>query len=498
MNKQSVSRAETIRAFLPIYERYCTEVTIPPFVPKSLIPSILVESDGNKHISKENLPNRFNVKLNNIWSDTILTNYSAKSIYDWQIQWFEIRNLSYKYASYITRILENALEKNYDKANSLVKDANDVRKKWGKITVKDFPAKSVFIDDIRKINDWKESYQNFLTQSTAIINNENADSQRLAKMNLDNSLCRLYQMQNSFDFIFNETYRYEEISDKKTITEIESKEKLWYERLQRVIYFWEYFESSSKKIFIVNAKSEILEWWDNINVQRLTNVKEIITQFEEDSYYIFYISDELNVEEYDVRKISIAIEVSEFGNLEEITNDLLEGLYPLGNLDISYYTFILIDTFDVYPIGIQIPKESFERVEKYITTGEFEDFDFGKPLPIFLTEKDIEFLSNAKLKKFQPPKENDVAFVVLNNLWQFDEYRKYTNDNVSIEREWLKKKKDSIQKTNQANIKKLENIYSFERLEELKKLNNEVLELNNSFKMDKVCFILGVPENAFS
>ena len=139
---------------------------------------------------------------------------------------------------------------------------------------KEFPVKTVkyndeeeFGDELKNINDFKSSYENFMNQLAGILDQNNS---HLPLSNLHDAYLKLSAMQDAFDTIQKSTYQYFDMEI------IKKEEILWLDRLLKTVQF---FLDVPRKT-IVGAKEKILTWQEEKRKKELEIVNTILQSLE--------------------------------------------------------------------------------------------------------------------------------------------------------------------------------------------------------------------------
>ena len=115
-NEYSVDRINTVYNFLPFYDKYCTKAIVLPF-PNEDIYKVVIQ-DSIKAMPKENIIESFDIHINQIWSKTILDNYTADSVFEWQEEYLKLRKNGIAFVKTCNRYFEALIEKNSNRVKS--------------------------------------------------------------------------------------------------------------------------------------------------------------------------------------------------------------------------------------------------------------------------------------------------------------------------------------------------------------------------------------------
>ncbi|MGC4039112.1 MAG: hypothetical protein QM764_24350 [Chitinophagaceae bacterium] len=207
-NEYSVYRINIVHAFFPDYAHYCTEVNILPF-PNEEIFKVVVQN-GRKAMPKEKLFDDFDIHINQIWSKTILMNYTSPSAYDWQQQYFNFRKNAIEVVRLCVRIFECLLIKNSSRLKTVINDweqnankhltTHQVLKKYPSYNPKYF-EKEKFAKEEGKIDGFFASFRNFLNQMMGIFTPKTEHDRHLPIVNIKAAVYNLSAMQSAFNTI---------------------------------------------------------------------------------------------------------------------------------------------------------------------------------------------------------------------------------------------------------------------------------------------------------
>jgi hypothetical protein len=435
-NEHSVYRIQTVYNFLPIYKRYCTKAIILPF-PNEEIYKIVVQ-DSTKEMPIKNIADTFDIHINQIWNKTILDNYRSSSSFEWQEQYFQLRKEGIEFSKKCIRYFEATIEGNQNRIKSstkpLVEQATFLsgllksKRKYPRQSKK-YCDKEAFETEQKDINEWCSSLDNFINQFIGIIQPKTDNDRNVATINLRAVTYRLSAMQNSFDKIASLTFEY------FPTEQIKETEQLWYNRLLRSVSFFinKIADSPAKKIAF--AKTAVNNWWDEYITSRLQQVHSIIRNYEDESYFIFYLPNKI-IEEESLKYVVIGVDKLDVDSIEEDLLELIGGLSEFSNTEIDFFTFVNIH--DSEAIGaFRVQNDFFRRTKIALETGEFEESEFGIPIPINLDDSLLDSLEGITLKKIQIGQESESFIKMMFDIWKLSEYRKRLIPDNEIEKAWL-------------------------------------------------------------
>jgi len=424
LNECSVSRINIFKSIFPNYEKYNTKVIYLPF-PNDEIYKFAIEN-SRKTIPNENLFDKFDIHLNVIWRKTIMRQYSYESVYEWQRYQSDLRGKFLVFMKECNKLFEYLLESKpnrdiyplYQEVFQLM-----IQEKEFPVNSRRYDEKEIFESELKGINNYYFPFKNFMRQFIGIIDGTDT---HIPLVNLRDVAIKLDKMQESFKKIQDKTYQYFNMSD------IEKEEKFWVERLLKtVVYF---IETNGKKTQV--AKEAVAQWHDKKEKEEIDAITSILQAFVDKTGFMIYHS--LNViEKGNIREFSIAIEGYEEGDLE----DVLFGLVDFYMVDIDYVNIIRVQNKEA-SYGFRIPKQFFEKVQNELDGGEYEESEFGNPLPINITEELLETLNEKITIESQPEEITKTAFVeIMYDIWKLTEYRSNLDAKNEIENKWLQKVK---------------------------------------------------------
>lgn len=103
------------------------------------------------------------------------------------------------------------------------------------------------------------------------------------------------------------------------------------------------------------------------------------------------------------------------------------GFVNVINIVDNYATFVF-----------RIPVSYFIKVEYFLETGEYEEDEFGNPLPLNTTEELLSFLNEEVLLNDEIQNENILKLIqIFFDIWELIEYREKLDINSKIEEGWL-------------------------------------------------------------
>jgi len=484
-NDCSVQRIQTVYSFLPIYDNYCTEAIVLPFPDEGICKVVVQESI--KAMPKENIPNTFDVHINKIWIKTIMHNYSANSIFEWQEEHLELRKKGVEFAKMCNRYFETLLENKSSRlkstGNSLIEFVNILSKlmktrKTCPQSSKRYYEEEVFKDEQKAISEWCFPLDNFLNQFAGIIQPKEDNDRNLAIFNMKAIVYRLSKMQSAYKEIQEATFEY------FPTQHISENEQVWYERLLRTVSFFIYRATNQKTGNIIVAKNAIDNWWKKHHEKKLTQIYSIIKQYEKDSHFKFYLPNKI-IEDESSMYLVIGVERIDMNNFEQDFLDLMGGLVELSSTDIDFFSFINIQDNQAIS-GFRVQKEFIDRIRVLLEEGQFEESEYGNPLPLILDKNLLEPLEGITIKPLTIEKGNEYFTEMMYSVWKLSECRKRLNIENEIEKQWLEEiEQDYIASINECltHIKHDNTLNEFQTYE---LLINQIIDREKKISVDEI------------
>lgn len=434
-NDESVSRISCVSSFMPIYDHYCTQGITPPFPGKELLKNN--PDNSIKKMPKENIPRSLDLSRNKIWSRVILSKYEYPSMFEWQKQWYENRKKALDFIKNSNILFEALLERNQNRirTSSLKLDAQRFELNTILASTKEFPnlnSKDLrtgkFSDEIKQIREWEFSLKNIVAQITNIVLPQKDNDQHLAKTNFRIAKSKIPLMQNAFSSINNQTFRYFDFS------QVDTEENKWYERTFKTIAYYIENQGMQRKVF--NAKSTVSTWWERKLNNELNQLHNVLTEFEENSDYVVYKPNKI-IEEGILRQAVIGISNLDISNLGVDFPQIMFGLFILSELDIDQYIITFVDENAYSNTATMVSKAFFQNIKKTVEGEEYEESEYGNPIPFILTQKTLEPLNGVKLKEAKTNLLASLAVDLIIELWKLAETRKRLDKTSEIESRWL-------------------------------------------------------------
>lgn len=438
-NEYSVYRINIVHAFFPDYAHYCTEVNILPF-PNEEIYKVVVQN-GRKAMPKENIFDDFDIHINQIWSKTILMNYTSLSAYDWQRQYFDFRKNAIVVVRLCVRIFECLLTKNHSRLKTVINDweqnANRhlathlVLKKYPSYNPKYFETEK-FVKEQGKIESFFGSFRNFLNQMMGIFTPKTEHNKHLPIINIKDAVYNLSAMQTAFNTITDSSVAYFPFES------IVAQEKDWYTRLSHTAQFYIHHSKTAWTETIIDPMRSVTQWWEAEQKKNLAALHAIIKEYEEFSSFTFFLPTEI-IEEESLRSVGIGVQGCDLVDTQQSDLfDLSMGLHKLAGTGIHFFTFVFINEEKEVVGSFRFNSDYFDRFNSLVETGEFDQEDsFSTPLPVTPEKTLLEKIEgDIHIKTVVPDKNNTDYYKMMIEIWKLSEYRQCLSSSKP-EQDWL-------------------------------------------------------------
>lgn len=484
-NEFSVFRIQVVHAFLPFYEKYCTEAILLPFPSEEIIS--VVKQNSIKHLTVEAIGNMFDVHLNKIWLFTIQKNYQETSAYEWQKNILEVRKMAIEWTKGIIKLVDSLLEGNNGKKEKVLPSidlirvnlSNAIAKKraYPKYEKKYFELND-YLPEEKEINKWFSSLGNTNSQLLNIFVPKEAHDRNVALINLKAIYLKLDTMQEAFRKVENKTIPY---FDSESICQ---EEKRCFERLYATIQYYVFHIPLENKKAVHVARKAVEEWWPQAKNEKLYKLKAILNVIEENSNYKFILPN--NLEETETLTYAtfgiVAFDFSDEDALFQFSMDLS----LLSNLDIDFFSIIVVKD-DTAIGGLRFKNDYFEAFNRLLMGEEDIDQNGLSPLPIHIDPKTITTLAEISLPTPSIiSQEKEKKIQILFELWKLSEHRTRLNKESEIEKNWLQ----AIESKSNQTLEKLLNSVSQQH-------NNFVDFVNKGLKKDFIYTKENIVEQLF-
>lgn len=432
INESSVYRINVVRAFFPFYSKYCTEALILPFPNEAMIKA--AQQMSRKAISPKNLPDEFNVHINQIWAKSILDQYAADSAYDWQKTQLLLREKIVSIARKCIRSMEAGLENNVSRIRSQINEfqiegneylaMSKVRIKYPPQSRKYF-ERSAFEKQELSINKFQSIFRAFVEQFYGLVAPKNDDDSRLPTINIKDAVNRLEEMQNAFEEIAGSSHKY------FSTDEIRRNESITIPRLARTAEFYRDRLKTGHNERIVAAENVINAWVRKQEDEILRSVRDVVGSVDKDSSWQFTLPTKV-VEIESIKYLTIAVQ-----NLDIAANlfDFSIALKDLATTGVHYFVIIFADDMKRIHSTLQFGQRYFAKF-KAVLEGEDGEDDYGIPVNIDVHDPKVVVPAGFFEKKVQLKHYEDY-FKMMYDIWKLSEHRARLRSDNSVELEWL-------------------------------------------------------------
>lgn len=419
-NTESMKRLNLICKFLPIYDTY-SAVAIQPKVDSLENISSNMPDESMKNIPRRNLIIAFHQEYQKLWSNTILSNYEAPTVYDWLAFWNGIRQ------DIVTLWKKNIdiIDKKLNQKKISPRDLNELDGLRNKIITQlkveypyprqNRPFESIkFPEEVTKIkNIYFPSVRNYIGQMVGLLMKVEKDS-HLAIFNLRNAKKQLPEMQALFRSIIKQSGYYS-----IQYNNLENDECAWIDKLLAYNLFY-LKNSGTRKV----RQKQVDTWMAEQNRDLLTNIRDAI---QENSLYS--ISFEYPVCRLDDGTLFMFPLISDNIDLTNnaVSTSLVLSLIPVSNFEIDFVIIILRAerANTVRPYGIRISKDFLLKAKRAV--DENDDSHLATtfpPLPIEITQQMLDVFSTKYVIELESTKL-DGYDVFFEKLWEYSQFRKY-------------------------------------------------------------------------
>lgn len=419
-NTESMNRINLICKFLPIYDTY-SAVAIRPKVNFLENINSNVPDESMKNISRRNLIIAFHQEYQKLWSNTILSNYEAPTVYDWLAFWNGLRQdivaLWKKNIDIIDKKIKQKkiVSSDLDELNGLCNKIITQLKDEYPYPRQNRPFEKIKLpEEVTKIkNIYFPSVRNYICQMASLLIKVEKDS-HLAIFNLRNAKKELHEMQTSFRSIIEQSgYYFEQDNNLK------DDECTWIDKLLAYNLFY-LKNSGMRKV----QQKQVDTWIAEQNRDLLTNIRNAIQENN-----LCSISFEYPVCRLDDGTLFIFPLISDNINLTNnaIFTSLVLSLIPVLNFEIDFVIIILRAerANTVRPVGIRISKDYLLKVKRAIDENDDSHLATAiPPLPIKITQQILDVFSTKYIIGLENTNLSgyDVFF---EKLWEYSQFGKY-------------------------------------------------------------------------
>lgn len=417
---------------------------------------------------------------------SLRANYTCASVYDWQRQWFDIRQRALDLIKILIELYEaflNGSEKRIQRASRKVgsKDEDFFQLYTAP---RQFPRRNndlfnspAFTEDIKVLDEWLANWRTFFKQAHLVIKPMKSNDPFIANMNLQEMLQGLAPMQQGFDFISTSTHPYFDTS------KITAEETQWYRRLNRLVYFCMANPNDIGKT--PNPRRAIPKWLHQQERMRIEAISKSLESFELSTGKAT-ITPRHTVEEGITRKAILGIEELKWEQSDDLFGSLFIPLLELTDLDIDVYSLIFVVNGHVkHPVALAIPRTFLQRVKRcFDTGGELETSDFGNPYPEIIEPAMLEVLEGVSSASIEEDTVSSSIGSIIMSLWFVSESRQRLSSNEEVESKWLSELEDFYREKVDKATDVLVSAASPKISSKYREIADEILSLGGSFTDD--------------
>lgn len=435
-NELSMQRIDVVRKLFPYYKRYCAQTIVFPFPDASLHKALL--SAAHKKIPLENMPDDFDVHINQIGIRTILHMFAADSSFEWQKQIKLFRELIVEHMKSFIRNVEAGLESNQSKTSKL---NSELRKLHETISVKypslkkypfgshKYSKKRLFEKEQKDISDWMQSYINFLSQLTYLVDPAH-EQFHLPVYNLKDAVQNLSKMQQAFEEIAANSTTYFDTST------LNDEEKKWLTRLHKTVSFIQIRLATGDIEKIVVAAREIERQWIEREGLELAYLHDIIKEYAQNSPYNLFLPTQI-LEDGLVRYAVVGVQGVDVTDGEQWVS-LLKGLQKFHETKVHAVIFVAVNSANQATSAIHVNKEFFLIFLPNANLDPEQLENISMPIPQILTDSHLNCLEG--VSPLPPQKNDDIDHSyasIIYDIWQLQQYREALDNDNPIENKWL-------------------------------------------------------------
>lgn len=386
-NEQAVNRLRYLRKIFSGYQRYCSEGLFPSLLGTGLS----FPTDTNKQMPRENLDLEQNAEKNRAYLHAVESEYSAESIFDWQKQWFDLRNKMLRSVRYCLNYYKAVLGQKRMKIGELLNVLNSVL--YQSSHIKGLPPSfsSKFQKEAGDLQKWMADMTNVFRQFGGHDPNDaNHQSSRLMRYNLKAALKILPKAQKAMLTITEDTRSYFRFSD------LDATELKEYEVLSEVIDFW--FEKGTQQV--TDVRNAAAAHREEMRTQFVKAIRSALQPVEAQGFHFAYPNGPL--EDHPLRNICLGFEIESF---ETQILLLTQTLTQLSKFQLEYHFLYLAPLVNgklITPIIMRISRESILQIVEgsvfsttdlpFLPVEPPEGFFDVLPIELLATSKEMELL----------------------------------------------------------------------------------------------------------
>ncbi|MBK8965267.1 MAG: hypothetical protein IPM36_01040 [Lewinellaceae bacterium] len=461
INRQSVSRAESITYCLPQFKQYNIAGL---YFPNPVILHLTSSNDDSVKNAKWDgwlKHDKFSVRGNQAWSSQVLSNYQFSTHYEWQQYWFVFREKAVEWTRQTIRCLEKVLQNNpaFHKEEKILQELHTslraFKKQGRRIRYdEDFFTEEKFQVEVKKVQDWQSVFENVLNQTFPNVGDDNLC--RVFKVNTRESSTKLADMQKAYEKIVIATGNY--FNTDSLILNEQSTFQYLADLVEYFVDIWR-----PKRLKIDKPRNEIRIWKEQKWRTELASLYQVQTAFKEYLGYNLLLPENF-VEDGILKSLVLGIHNFELQDFEYQVDLILPCLTELRNTRADFILLVPISgSSTAGNMAIRFNKEFIQQVEETLS-GERTEFTIS-PLPIFLTKEILQPLKGISLQELnlQHQIKNELA-VLHESLWRHSEIRKRLSQQDDEIIAWRKRLLTEIEQKARATLESMhEDIYLFQK-----------------------------------
>lgn len=462
-NDESVSRLTSICRTLPIFEGYYSDSISPKI---EFLENYQIPDDAHKEMPKRNLLITFHQEFNNLWLNTIESNYEFETVDSWIVYWLDVRKCACDLLKASCTCMYKSLsnKKFGDSAISF----DNLHQRFNKMTTvyysyprahRPFEKKSEIPD---LFNSVKQKYfngiQNFGNQMVRFLNCDE-DTQRLAILNLKTSLSALPKLQDFFNGL---------ALDKEKNNQHEELCSIEENIIMETYMCCEYYLVHSPSQFF--NKFQVKNWFMSLNNSELNKIN--CKMLELTDLYDIVLPSKVYLEKT-FYCYPVILKHFNLTDDKEMIDHFLVNAVSFAESIYDYIDLILTnDEGKLLNNALRIPKKAFEFVHRSLNLNKEEAFDkYALPYPIEVSQKMLDcFEENYNIQEEKPFQNWHSCLVDIGEeLWVY-----------SKNRELLIEKEDMQYLSDNLNAIKI-------RIQKIIEDNKSILEKDNLLVINKLC-----------
>ena len=479
-NEESVRRVNSVCKLLPIYKFYCTDAIKPKI---EAIENFQFIDEAHKEMPFENVILSFNSDLNSLWNKSIVSQYEFSSVYEWQYYWINLRKELVEFLKLNVKMFEILLKKQKltkQFIEEILNKSNNIHSSY--IRQNSFPNQErPFEEGLEisgEISKFKSGYfqsmDNYCLQFSNIVDkNATEHMSSLALINLKNASAELEEIQKCFTNIINHTFKYFDIDF------LEDYEKEWIDRLIRLIEYYKANKLNSKNDY---NRELVKRWHEEKDILFMKSVNEVINYAQDISE--FTIIKPVNIIREGLLNIVPIVVSANVIKDATVMGFLVAGLVNFVNMDINYVLILIKDDEEkIQPYGIKINRNYLEYVKDNIDSLESINIDkMNQPLPYEIKEEYLScFEERFIIKENIEGKRFKEVQAILFELWKYDKYRDYLNDEDEVVKEYILENLDICRNNIDNYLNTIIENSNFDKIDKLIELKADVIDKNGIF-----------------